>query len=108
MIGGKWKRASCTLPTSGAALVCRSCVVQGDLRCYYSGFDPRMALTTFVERHSEFDCRASSDTLPEPTVVTMPFDALGIAWSNSGNRLIRSLTRFDLAFEQNDRNIEFG
>jgi hypothetical protein len=37
MIGGKWKRASCTLPTSGAGLVCRSCVVQGSLRCYYSG-----------------------------------------------------------------------
>jgi hypothetical protein len=37
MIGGKWKRASCTLPTSGAGLVCRSCVVQGGLRCYYSG-----------------------------------------------------------------------
>jgi len=37
MIGGKWKRASCTLPTSGAGLVCRSSVVQGGLRCYYSG-----------------------------------------------------------------------
>jgi hypothetical protein len=86
-----------------------------------------MPLTTFVERHSEFNRRASSDTLsdfranskleecrkahyalPAPTVVTVPFGALGIAWSNSGNRLTRSLTRFDLASSKMTRNIEFG
>ena len=38
--------------------------------------------------------------LPDPTVVTAPFDALGIAWSNSGNNTTRSPTRLDLALSK--------
>jgi hypothetical protein len=38
--------------------------------------------------------------LPDPTVVTAPFGALGIAWSNSGNKATKSLTRLDLALSK--------
>ena len=63
MIGGEWKRASCTLPTSGAGLVCRSCVVQGGLRCYYSGtrriIGVRAGFVGFCSLHP-----AASEALP--------------------------------------------